>query len=72
MGDKGGFRDEQGAWCGTALRIVRCLLGSRDMGGIRSETGQRSKNDAVLKRYPADLDGLEERGCLLRRGHSWR
>ena len=72
MGDEGGFRDEQGAWRGTALRIVGCLLRSGDMGGVRSVAGQRGKDDAVLKRYPADLDGLEERGCLLHSGHSWR
>ena len=50
MGDDSGFCDEQRPWCGTALRIVGCLLWPGDMGGMRSETGQGGKDDTVLER----------------------
>ena len=69
--DEGAFCDEQGPWCGTALRVVGCLLRARDMRGMRSEPGQGGKDDTVLKRQSANLDRLEERGCLLCRGHVW-
>ena len=69
MGHEGGFCDKQAPWCGTALRIVGRLLRPRDMGSICSVTGQGGKNNAVLKCYPADLDGLEECGRLLRKSH---
>ena len=71
MGDESSFCDEQAPWCGTTLGIVGCMLRPRDMGGMRSEAGQWGKHNAVLEGYPADLDGFEERGRLLRRGHGW-
>ena len=69
MGDESSFCDEQAPWCGTTLRIVGCLLRAGDMGVVRSEAGQWGEHDAVLEGYPADLDGLEERGRLLCGGH---
>ena len=71
MGDESGFGDEQAPRCGTALGIVGCLLRAGDMGVVRSEAGQWGEHDAVLKGYPADLDGLEERRRLLCRDHGW-
>ena len=49
MRDEGGFCNEQGAWCRTALGVIGCLVRPRNMGGMRSETGQRGMNDTVLK-----------------------
>lgn len=71
MGDNGGFRDEQASRYGTALSIVRCLLGSGNMGIIRSEASHRGKDNAVLEGYPADSDGLEQRRHLPYRGYDW-
>ena len=71
MRDEGGFCDEQAPRCRSALRIIGCLLRTWDMGSIRSKAGQRGKDDTVLKRHPANLDGLEERRCLLRGAHGW-
>ena len=71
MGDESGFCDEQTPRCGTTLGIVGCMLRPGGMGGMGSETGQWCEHDAVLEVHPADLDGLEERGDLLRRDHGW-
>ena len=72
MGYDRGLCDQQGPWCRTALRIVGDLPGPGGMRGTCSKLGQRGKNNAVLKYYPANSDGFEERGCLPSRRHGWQ